>query len=412
MKKRFVFLALSALTLAAPVSAERIYVPVWETASGGDIVATRVRAGGEVLADLAPAKRGLISLDAEEPFEVSAWTVDRAGREIAEVPVFSDAETYVAGLEVPLDRLSRPRAIASLQVGAANLSEQTASCQATLFAKNGNRLAEIPFEVEPMSMARKDGFAVGGRGRVSEIRVTCDQSFYPFAATAGPGGVNPSIAKGVGPNGTCKYFVPLVRQTDGTLSLEVRGLFHTATKGDPKGIICVKSGNELRIGKAIFEWDVTAGPWSSRNQSGLHNLGYFFLDRYRMGTIGNVNQAGPNKSFLKFAQNVNMPPPANTNVKAGYEMKQGSTYHVAYTFDAHNKSATLQVYLNGLEVKKLTKETKPGNNQTLVVEPFGSGNLAGLSMVLEFGNYLGQHHPEEASIGWKYSNFKLRLNPK
>jgi hypothetical protein len=413
MKKSFVFLALSALTLAAPVSAERIYVPVWETAaSGGDIVATRVRAGGEVLADLSPAKRGLISLDAEEPFEVSAWTVDRAGREIAEVPVFSDAEAYTAGLEVPLDRLSRPGAVASLQVGAANLSEQTASCKATLFARNGSPLAEIPFEVEPMSMARKDGFAAAGRGRVSEIRVTCDQSFYPFAATAGAGGLNPSIAKGVGPNGACDVFQPLIRQTDGTYFMEVKGTFHTTSKTDPKGIICVKVGTELHIGKAVYEWDVTAGPWSTRDKSGLHNLAYFFLDRYRGGTVGNINQAGPNKSFLKFMQNVGMAPGTNTNVKAGYAMQTNATYHVVYTFDAHNKSATLQLLQNGLEVKKISKETKPGNNQTLVVDPFGSGNLAGLGMICEFGNYFGQHHPEEAAVNWKYSNFKLRLDPK
>jgi hypothetical protein len=374
-----------------------------------------VRAGGQVLADLAPAKRsGLISFETDGAFEVSAWTVDRAGREIAEVPVFSDAEAYVAGLDVPLDRLARPRAIASLQIGAANLSEQMASCQATLFARDGSRLAEIAFEVEPMSLARRDGLAAAGRGRVSEVRVTCDQSFYPFAVAGDASGLRPTIAKGVGPNGACTYFLPLIRQTNGTgFILETPpGIFHTATKGDPKGIVCVKAGTELRVGKAIFEWDVTTGPWSSRDKSGLHNLGYFFLDRFRSGTIGNINVAGPNKSFVKFAQNVGMPPPSNTNTKAGYVMQNGATYHLVYTFDAHNKSATLQVFQNGAEVKKLVKETKPGNNQSLILEPYGSGNLAGLVMILEFGNYLGQHHPEEASIGWKYSNLKVSVTTK
>lgn len=72
----------------------------------------------------------------------------------------------------------------------------------------------------------------------------------------------------------------------------------------------------------------------------------------------------------------------------------------------------MQVSLNSVEVKKLVKETKPGNNQTLVLEPYGSGNLAGLALVLEFGNFTGQHHPEEASIGWKYSNFKMKVTTK
>ena len=415
MKKSFVCVALSALALTAPVSAEKVYVPILETtAADGAVAATRVRAGGEVIANLAPAKRtGLIALETEDAFQVSAWTVDRAGREIAEVPVFSGAEAYVAGLDVPLDRLTRPRAIASLQVGAANLSEHTASCQATLFARNGNRLAEIPFEVEPMSLTRKDGLAVAGRGRVSEVRVTCDQSFYPFAFAADEGGLNPTVAKGIGPNGSCDFFLPLVRQNDDSFTLQTpAGIFHTATRQDPKGVVCVRVGTELRVAKATFEWDVTVGPWSSRDKAGLHNLGYFFLDRFRSGTIGNINVAGPNKSFLKFAQNVNMPPPSNTNVKAGYAMHPGATYHVVYTFDAHNKSASLQVFHNGVEVKKLAKETKPGNNQSLILEPYGSGNLAGLATVLEFGNFLGQHHPEEASIGWKYANFKMRVTTK
>lgn len=415
MKKSFVGLALSALALAAPASAERIFVPVWATAdSDGAVAATRVRAGGEVLADLAPAKQAsLIGFEAESAFEVSAWAVDRSGRDLFELPAFMEAEVYAAGLEVPLDRLERPRAVASLQIGAANLSELTASCQATLFARNGNRLAEISFEVEPMSLTRKDGLATGGRGRVSEVRITCDQSFYPFAITADERGLNPTLAKGVGPNAPCDQFLPLIRQTDGTFLLQTApGIFHSATKEKPKGTICLKTGTELRVGKVTFEWDVTAGPWSTRDRSGLHNLAYFFLERFRSGTVGNINIAGPNKNFLKFAQNVNMPPPMNTNVKAGYEMKQGTTYHLVYTFDAHNKSASLQLFLNGAEVKKLSKETKPGNNQTLILEPYGSGNLAGLAMVLEFGNFLRQHHPEEASIGWKYANLKVKLDPK
>ena len=416
MKKGFVgCLALSALALSAPVSAERIFVPVLEPAAlEGNAVATRVRSGDQVLAELSPAKRGsLMTFDAESAFDVSAWTVDRAGREIAEVPVFSDAEAYVAGLDVPLDRLARPQAVASLQVGAANLSEQTASCKATLFARNGSRLAEIPFEVAPMSLTRKDGLAGAGRGRVSEVRVTCDQSFYPFASTADEGGLNPTLAKGTGPNGSCDFFMSLVQQNDGSHTLATPpGIFHNATRSDTKGIICVRANTELRVAKATFEWDVTVGPWSSRDKSGLHNLGYFFLERYRMGTVGNINIAGPNKSFLKFAQNVNMAPPSNTNAKAGLAMQPGATYHVVYVFDAHNKSASVQVSLNGVEVKKLVKETKPGNNQSLVLEPYGSGNLAGLALVLEFGNFTGQHHPEEASIGWKYSNFKMKVTTK
>jgi hypothetical protein len=56
--------------------------------------------------------------------------------------------------------------------------------------------------------------------------------------------------------------------------------------------------------------------------------------------------------------------------------------------------------------------SQPGNNQTLVFKRFGSGNLAGMIASLEFGNYTNQYAPEEATLGWKYSNFRLEMTPK
>jgi hypothetical protein len=448
MKKRFACVALSALALAAPAAAERIYVPVLGTAAAdGSVLATRVRianadgveapvaarfrdasgaAGleteralkaqpdGRFLTDLSPAGRtGLITLEADSALAVSASMASRAGVDV-DVPAFTDAETYSAGVDVPLDQLPRPRALRSLLVGAANLSDQTASCQATLFARDGSRSAEIQFEVPAMSLVRKDGLAAAGRGRVASARVTCDQSFYPFGVAADAGGRS-IITKGIGPNGTCTMFLNLVRQqlSGNYVAETVAGsIFHDATKANPKGILCIKAPGELKIASAKFEWNVTAGPWSPRDRSGVHNLGYFFLDRYRSGTVGNVNILGPNKSILKFIQNVNMPAGSNTNAKTSYAMQTGVVYHNVYTYDAVSKLATMQLFVNGLEVAKISKDAKPGNNQTLIVKPFGQGNLAGLALIAEFGNYLGQHHPEEATVGWKYSSFRLTLVPK
>lgn len=413
MKKVFALVALSALTLAAQANAERIYVPILARAGAdGSVLATQVRVGDQVLANLPPAKRaGLITLEAEEAFDVTAWTVDRSGRAVAEVPAFTDQEVYSAGVDVPLDLLPRPRAMKSLLVGAANLSEQTASCQATFFARDGSRAAEIPFEVAPKSLARTDGLAAARGARSSEVRITCDQSFYPFAVAANPD--RQFIAKGIGPNGSCGKTLALTPVVAGAYQVGLPDVvFHEATKSNPKGILCIAAPKELKVAKAVYSWDVTVGPWSPRDRSGVHNLGYFFLDRFRSGTVGNVNVLGPNKNILKFAQNVNMPAGSNTNAKAGYAMQVGQTYHVVYTFDAANKSANLKVFLNGLPVADFSKETKPGNNQTLIVKPFAGSKENGLAMVAEFGNYLGQHHPEEATVGWKYSNFKLILFPK
>lgn len=362
MKRGFVHAALCALVLAAPATAQRFQVPV-------------------------PGQAGLIAIEA-------------------------DAETYAAGTDVPLGDL-QPRAMTSLLVGAANLASQTAFCQATLFGRDGGILAEVPFEVAPLSQAREDALAKAGPGLIDAVSISCDQAFYPFGVGTDAGG-SLVIVKGIGPNGACQYSLMLTRQANGHYFASQAGLFHNATKANPKGILCIKTPQELRVGKAVYEWDVTVGPWSTRDRSGLHNLAYFFLDRYRSGVVGNVNAAGPNKSFLKFMQNVGMARGSNTNAKSDYALQPGQTYHFVYTFDANSKLATLQTFVGGVEVNRFSKEVKPGNNQTLVVRPYAKDSQGGggLAMVAEFGNYVGQHHPEEATIDWRYSNFTLDMSMK
>jgi hypothetical protein len=327
----------------------------------------------------------------------------------AKVPVFSENEAFAAGIEVPLGDLE-PRGMASLLVGAANLASQTAFCQATLYSVDGAVLAEIPFEVAPLSTAREDALAKVGRGQIDSVSVSCDQSFSPFGIGTDAAGL-PVIAKGIGPNGACQHTLMLTQQANGHYTTSLAGVFHDATKANPKGILCIAVPQQLTVSRAVYEWDVTVGPWSSRDKSGLHNLAYFFLDRYRSGVVGNVNYAGPNKNFLKVMQNVGMPRGTNTNNKSSYTMQGGQTYHFIYTFDAVNKLVQLRTFLGGLEVNRFVVEARPGNGQALILRPFKAGT-GGLAAVGEFGNYVGQHHPEEATIGWKYSNFQLDLSLK
>jgi hypothetical protein len=412
MKKGVAYAALCALTLAAPAAAEKFYVPVLgTTAAGGEVLATKVRVAGAEGADLTPGRPALIAVEADSVEAVSAWMVNRAGQRVVEVPAFSEEEAYNAGVDVQIGDLPRPRAIASLAVGAANLSDQTASCKASLYDADGILASQVAFDVEPRSLARKDGLAAGGR--ISAVQVTCDQSFYPFAVAADKAGKQPIFAKGIGPNGACTVWITLAKQTNGHYTAATTtGFFHEATKAAPKGVVCVKAAAQLNVASARFEWDVYSGPWSSRDKSGLHNLAYFFLDRYRSGVIGNINQMGPNKNTMKIMQNVGMNRGTNTNGKIGYTMQTSVVYHFVYTFNAANKRATLEATLNNLPVASFGVDAKPGNNQTLVIKPFGTGSLTGLSMTAEFGNYLNQHHPEEASIGWKFGAFKVDMTPK
>jgi hypothetical protein len=154
------------------------------------------------------------------------------------------------------------------------------------------------------------------------------------------------------------------------------------------------------------------GPWSTRNKSGIHNLGYFFLDRYRSGVVGNLNFVGPNKDMAKWMQNVNMPKGSNTTGKAGFHADR-VVYHISYVYDAASKKATMYIQNAAREtLQTVTGNTNPGNNQTLIIRPYGQGGLAQLAMVAEFGNYLHQHLPEEATVGWTYANLTIALTPK
>jgi hypothetical protein len=401
MKKGLVYGALCALTLAVPAAAEKIYVPV--------LGATKlwVASAEGVKQEVPTGRVGLAAVEADSYANVRALLDDRL-----DVPAFTEDETYPAGTEVPLGGLPRPREMKSLTVGAANLSDQTASCRATLSRPDGSRLGEVEFDVAPMSLARRDALAAAAGSRVGAVAVSCDQSFYPLALATQGSGKAPIIAKGIGPNGACTFFLSVLKQPNGHYATAQQGVFHEATKANPKGILCLRATEDLRIGKAVYEWDVYVGPWSSRDKSGIHNLGYFFLDRYRSGVIGNVNVLGPNKSLLKIMQNISMPAGTNTNAKVGYAAVTGQTYHVIYTYDANGKRATMQLLLDGQTVANFGVNSQPGNNQTLVFRRFGQGNLAGLISSNEFGNYLNQHHPEEATVGWKYMNFKLDMTPK
>jgi hypothetical protein len=289
-----------------------------------------------------------------------------------------------------------------------------ASCEAILLGADDRELARVPFEVAPRALAREDPAPWLGGRRVTGGQIRCDQSFYPVTATADAATGQVSFEKGTGPNGTCDKWFDLAKQTDNTYFAKVEGEFHHATKADPKEIFCGRAASQLKIAKAVYEWDVVPGPWYPKKSEGIHNLGYFFGERYRSGVIGNVNALGPNKNLVKFMQNYNMPRGGNTNNKASYTLQKGVKYHVVYVFDAAHTTATMRLLQGETELRNFSKDIHPGNGQTLLVTPYGRGGLDKLAMVFEFGNYDAHvpGHPEVPTFDWLYSDFSVRLYPK
>jgi hypothetical protein len=432
MKRTLFVLPILALSAVPPAAAERLYVPVVGGASADRPLATSVWVASadaeplRVTAELvdaagahpartfavtggarqldglaAPGATGLIALEAS-PAAVSAWVDGAADGEPAEVPVIGSHDAYAAGAAPTLELAVGHE---TLRVGAANLGDAAATCHVEL---EGAATAPISFAVPPRSFAGVDAAADAGRA-ASSARVRCDQPFYPLAVTTGDD-LQVAVAKASGANGACNRWLSLAPQPDGSYLAATAGTFHQATSKHPKGVLCIRAPRELRIARAVYEWDVVAGPWWPKRKDGIHNLGYFFGERYRSGVIGNVNTIGT-RNQLKFMQNYGMTPGTNTNISAGYQIQKGARYHASYTFDAAQSVATLRFYRDGVEVKSLTEQTF-APDRTLLVQPYGEGRDNGLALVAEFGNYATRGMPEVPTIGWVYGNFRLRLYPR
>lgn len=421
--KRMLFLGsiaaalLAVVSLACPAAAERLYVPLVAATVDGQPVATSVWIAsddGTSRQVAAPASRKLASLGASsavslmpldgDAARISAWLAGDGSDDPVEVPVIGEHDVYATGSSPTLELAAET---AALRVGAANLGDAAATCHADLSSNShldGNRRE---FVVPPKSFAAIDVTpgTTGDDAASTSARVTCDQPFYPLAVATGDG-LRVIVAKGSGPNGSCDKRLSLAPQPDGSWLASTDGNFHVGTTRHPKGVLCINAPRELRVGRAVYDWDVTAGPWWRKRKDGIHNLGYFFGERYRSGVIGNVNTIGT-RNQLKFMQNYDMPPGSNTNVSGGYTMQKGGRYHVTYTFDAASEEATLQLFRGGQEVKRLSQQLHAGD-ATLLVQPYDGG----LALIAEFGNYDAKGMPEVPTVGWTYANFRLRLYPK
>ncbi|HEV8239119.1 MAG TPA: hypothetical protein VGS57_07120 [Thermoanaerobaculia bacterium] len=401
---------------ATPASAERLYVPlvggddlagkplgtsVWVASDDGTSRQVASQALGKLGAPAAGHAAALLAFDGDAA-RVSAWLGADGSGDPVEVPVIGEHDLYAAGSSPALELA----AFATTRVGAANIGDASATCRVELDGDSPSASART-FVVPPKSFAAID-LAPGTTdddNAPSSAHVTCDQPFYPLAVSTGDD-LQVVVAKGSGPNGSCDKRLNLTPQPDGSWLAAANGNFHVATTRHPKGVLCIDAPRELRVASAVYDWDVVAGPWWRKKKDGIHNLGYFFGERYRSGVIGNVNTIGT-RNQLKFMQNYDMPPGSNTSVSGSCQMQKGGRYHVTYTFDAEHEQATLQLFRNGVEVKSLSQQTHP-DGDTLLVQPYEGA----LALIAEFGNYDAKGLPEVPTVGWTYANFRLRLYPK
>lgn len=313
-----------------------------------------------------------------------------------------------------LDGFARTGGYRTLVAGAAIPGSKAAACQVKLVRMDGSVVDQVELNIDGGSNAQVD-FAdrIGSRKMAAEVaaaKVSCDQSFYPYAAAAGANEPKVTWGEFRGPSGACDFTVEAAQlDQPGVLVAAKAGTIHSATTGNEKGIVCIKTPRDLSLDRMVVEWDVNVGPWHKKTPHGNHAMIWTHRGRFRSGSIVNVNAFGPKKNFVKMNQNVDLSAGGNTNTKMGIALTPGHQYHVRSTYDAANKRAFTELFENGVMLKKM-EITATARNRTLVLPKFGYSEKGAL--FAEFGHNKGQHFPELPSYGWRYSDLRIEMHLK
>jgi hypothetical protein len=446
MKKAFVCsLALAALGALSPLIAETVYVPVEAAGIAGNVSGTQLQIsnfeGGKrsftarflsiessSTTDAAearhsaavPANRallldeavlggtGLLAVEADPALLIDSWiqSVSRRGVTlIARMPTISSHNRLAAGAVAHLTGLAGDAADLRL----VNLGDAACDCRVDILDADGLLTGASAFQVEPRSLLEVAG--VAGLGGEHEAQVTCDQPFFAYARVAD---ADTSLVSVIGPTPADQVQDAAAARTRGkddlpagTVIFEQNGLLHLATRGREKGVLRVVVPRELRLARLVVDIDVTPGPWHGRNPGGNHAMIWLHRGRFRSNTVANVNAFGPNKHFVKMNQNVDLPPPHNTNRKMNLRLERNRVYHLNYTYNAAANTITTILLTGGAgggqELKRMGMKGTAMNN-TLTIPAAG--------MVAEFGHFPGQEPPEMESVGWSYLNLKVTMIPK
>lgn len=430
-----------ALVLAAPGLAQpqKVYVPVLDSVAG--LADTEIRVANEAPTEQAyttaflaadtdgTARRpergvarvlgagqkvgftahasGLFELAADQDVAVAAWLkgLDLAGEPFfARLPVITPARRFEVEEVAFLDRLPGARRAAVTDLAIVNLGQEGGLCKVDILGRQGETLDSSTVDVPALALrqlAGAQGFAA--KAGAAALAVSCDQPYYPFAVVAN---AKSGIVSTVLPaeRESCKGIdVDRDPEIPGRLIYRKDGEFFVSSDAKPKGVLCVKVEQELRVAKLIWELDVTVGPWNSKLRSGAHSVNWFHRGRFRSDTIANVNLFGPGKNVVKANQNIDLPRGNVTKVQGGFAAETGQTYHFRYTYDANAKTINMVVIQGANILKNLTFQGTGSRN--LVIPANG--------LTAEFGHNKGQHVPEVAHKGWKFANFRVEmiLNP-
>jgi len=440
MKTRFAASLVLAALAAIPLQAAPVWVPVVSLqGAGGHPLATKLwisnyagsagsyssvfrQADGAVVDEgvqgTVPAARavffskastredaGLLEIEAAD-MRVDAWIQTSRGRQtfITRVPVISADVQTAPDTAAFLNGLDRNLA----KIGLVNLGAEAARCDVDFLRADGNLAAASATVVVTAGTFQQFDDALGvlpGDQAVS-AQVSCSQPFYAFAVAVNRATSEVSFAT---PESEMAVKAAAPRSpraaiaTKGTITFNAPGLLHKASKQNEKGVIRVPVPQALTLRQMTVDWDVTRGPWSTKNRAGAHALIWLYRGKFRSNTVANVNFYGPNKNFMKVNQNIDLPQGANTNASGNMKLVQGQTFHYHYVYDAASKAIVVLVSQNGHVLRTVRLPASAVGNALTIP-------AAGL--ISEFGHYSTQKGPEVPTWGWSYSNLRIEMVQK
>ena len=440
MRRKFVsalYAAALALVATVPASAARLYLPVVAgadgTLRGAEVIVSNYGAEGRSYSaslqsrdggmanavaaawtDLVPADKavhftpnaaGLLKLDLADNLQVDGWlaTELRDGtHQYTRLPLISQYTQYKAGEMAHFAGLERDGGSRVSGVAVVNLSASAARCAVTAFRQDGSSFGAAELSVAAESLASiADSLASSGETQIENARmeVSCNAPFFAYATIHRGVGepvsvIAPARTAGAPALTSC---APAANQL---YCYQAEGLFHAPNRGNEKMILRLPVVAAVNARAVQVMFDVTVGPWNTRNRSGAHGLLWMHRGKFRSNTLGNINALGPNKNQVKFNQNIGLPKGSVTNASTGFAFQQGHTYRIYYGYlPTENKTARLEVWENGVLLKKIEAKTTSG---AFFIDIPKTGLIA------EFGHNRGQHPPEvELPQGWLLSNFRL-----
>jgi hypothetical protein len=446
MKK--LFLACLALLAAVPAAAGNLYIPlldrdgaggshqrteVWIAnagtqtrnftptflpagASGAALSGTGTPASllngrtSKLIGATSAGRFGLLEISAATEIQVEARLANTVGAGPATytpVPVITSANVVRAGTTAHLLGLGRTNGGVYSDLGIVNLEKQPAQCTVAVFRADGSQIAgTATVPVEPLSM-RHFGDAIGLLGESDALdaraQITCDRTFYPYAAVFNPVSgvlfVTTPTGSGASTLGTGTTPPP----PGNAIVFTVNGQFHTPTIGHEIKQLVVPVTQALSLRRMIIDWDVTPGPFTPGHEDKNHSLIWVYRGKNRSNTIANMNAFGPPRSTIKNTSNVDLQPPAVTAQETALAFQQGTPYHIHYVYDAENGTITTTVTSKDLTVATMTQNATAKNH--ILTIPAAGFNV-------QFGNTAAQIASNEyPTYGWLYANLRIEMVP-